>query len=556
MEREPVVPRDAGRTDLNNVKVSLGPRHETINVSLIRPPCVVLVNSLSVVGPMPPVGLAYIAASLRAHGHDVHLVDAAGEALDQLVEIESASGTLRRIGKSPEAIVAQLAPETDLIGISNMFLHEWPTVRRIAELARERFPDATVIVGGDNATAFWPWMFEQTSAIDAVVKGEGEATAVELAACIAEGRPYDRLAGLAVRRPSDNSSAAVDNGLPARLRRLGEIPRPAWDLFPMDEYFASRNWLGVDRGRSMPMLATRGCPYKCTFCSSPQMWTTRYVVREPADIVDEIAYYVDRYGIVDFVFVDLTAMTKRQWTLDFCDALDERNLDITWQIPVGTRSEGIDEHVLKRLWETGCRNITYAPESGSERLLEAFDKRLDLDHILQDIRAAHSLGMIVHVNTIIGHPAERWSDRWANLVFLVRCALAGADTASPQMFHPYPGSRDFDDLYGAGRIEMDEGFYYEGLSKASPRHESWNEHISSRSLYLVQLAMLMAFYGLRPWRIVSSFVRAAGKGHERSLLDQLFRTKLRGPLRVTRRRPRRVTPAPAIEPAGGTEIAA
>ena len=101
----------------------------------------------------------------------------------------------------------------------------------------------------------------------------------------------------------------------------------------------------------MPMLATRGCPYKCSFCSSPQMWTTRYSVREPSDLVDEIEDYVRRYDVKNVDFCDLTAMTTRQWTLDFCDELERRRLGITWQLPVGTRSEGIDEHVLERLAE-------------------------------------------------------------------------------------------------------------------------------------------------------------------------------------------------------------
>ncbi|MEL7207730.1 MAG: radical SAM protein, partial [Actinomycetota bacterium] len=103
----------------------------------------------------------------------------------------------------------------------------------------------------------------------------------------------------------------------------------------------------------MQILGTRGCPYKCSFCSSPQMWTTKYVVREPDDVVDEIADYVDQYGVANVNFVDLTAATNRRWTLGLCDALDERGLDITWQLPVGTRIEAIDREVLERIYVVG-----------------------------------------------------------------------------------------------------------------------------------------------------------------------------------------------------------
>src|SRR5206468_3190721 len=117
-------------------------------------------------------------------------------------------------------------------------------------------------------------------------------------------------------------------------------------------------------------------------CSSPQMWTTKFVVRDPGDVADEIAGYVERFSVQNINFVDLTAATNRRWTLEFCDALEARSLDITWQLPVGTRTESIDEHVMRRLRETGCTNVTFAPESGSERMLEVMDKRADLSHIL------------------------------------------------------------------------------------------------------------------------------------------------------------------------------
>lgn len=198
------------------------------------------------------------------------------------------------------------------------------------------------------------------------------------------------------------------------------------------------------------MLATRGCPYKCTFCSSPQMWTTRYVVHDPSEVADEIADHVTHHGVRNINFCDLTAITKRRWTLDFCDALEARGLDITWQLPVGTRSEALDAEVLQRLWDTGCRNITYAPETGSQRMLDAMDKRVDLQHMFTSLRAANKIGLKTHVNIIIGHPAERWGDIWQSLKLLVRAAVIGCyNDAAPSIFAPYPGSKDFADLVTA-----------------------------------------------------------------------------------------------------------
>lgn len=500
------------------------------HVALIRPPVVVFPRSLSAVGPTPPVGLAYVAGALRNAGHEVQVVDGAGEALDQLSDFETPVGVLRRVGLSPAQIVERLDAATSVVGISNMFLHEWPQVREIAHLVRARFPQSAVVIGGDNATAFWPWAFRETNAIDYCVLGEGETTTVELVDRIANGRPCTDMAGLAVHERVRGASESKAE-LPLRIRRVDDIPRPAWDLFPVPAYLARPDFLGVNRGRSMPVLGTRGCPYQCTFCSSAQMWTTRYIVRDPADVVDEIADYVDRFKVTNINFVDLTAATKRSWVLALCDELQARVPGITWQLPVGTRSEVLDEDVLVGLRDSGCRNVTYAPESGSRRMLEVMKKRVDLDHLMTSIRTAHRLGLVTHANVIIGHPKERWSDLWQSLVLLVRLAWVGCDTAAAIMFSAYPGSSDFDHLVESGRIRMDEGSYYAALSRGSKAHVSYNPRMPGRVLRVVQVTMMLVFYGAtvvrRPQRLLA-MLRSQRTGQERTHLDQFIRIKRKG----------------------------
>lgn len=502
------------------------PTRHSAAVALVRPPMIVIPTGLSTHGPVPPVGLAYIAAVLQEGGHRVSVVDAVGAAIEQVHDFETVGSVFRRIGLSPEELVARIPDDVEVIGITLMFVHEWPQARTIAALARRRFPAATIVVGGETATSFWPWMFEQSDAIDHVVLGEGEVTALELVDRIAAGEPVGDLPGVVTRAPD---RAACTTGLPTRIRHLDKVPRPAWELFDLDGYFAHL-YFGVNRGKSMPMLATRGCPYKCSFCSSPQMWTTRYVVREPDDVVDELAGYVRDHGVENINFCDLTAITKRGWTLRFCDALDERGLDITWQLPVGTRAEALDAEVLRRMYETGCRNVTYAPESGSERMLEVFDKKVKLPHVLASLRAAHAIGLKTHVNVIIGHPAERWSDLLASLRLLLRAARAGCDDAAPIIFCPYPGSADFERLVAEGQLPVDESTCYLGLARTSSAARSFNPTMSARVLRLTQLALLAAFYAtaflLHPSRIVS-FVRAQLTGRESTYLDQMVRSKRR-----------------------------
>ena len=509
-----------------------------VRVTLIRPNVIIFPQSLSFYGPVPPVGLAYVAAVLRDAGHDVDVIDSVGDALDQFEDFDSPVGRLRRIGLSPDEVVARIDPDTQVLGVTNMFLHEWPVIRDIIEKAKAEYPNLVVMAGGDNATAYWPWMFEQSDALDYCVLGEGEATALELVNRVGSGMSMAGLQGLASRAPADEGGSC-DTGLSIRTKKLDTIPRPAWDLFPIEEYLAYADFWGVHRGRSMPMLATRGCPYKCTFCSSPQMWTTKYMVRDPDDVADEIAQYVDQYGVENVNFSDLTAITRRKWTLEFADALEARDLGISWQLPTGTRAEALDAEVLQRLWDTGCRNIKYAPESGSNRMLEIYDKRVKLEHILVSLKAAKEVGIVTGVNIILGHPAETWKDVWKSLTFLVKAAWAGCNDACVMIFGPYPGSADWKALVDSGVVVIDDDYHYVALSRGSSQAVSYNPRMSARQLRTAQMSMMIVFYAissvLHPSRLVN-YVKSLFTGDETTAVDQLIRIKRKGFKRLTPRR--------------------
>src|SRR5437016_2011046 len=95
------------------------------------------------------------------------------------------------------------------------------------------------------------------------------------------------------------------------------------------------------------------------------MWTTKWIARDPDALLDEIADLQRTYRADNFDFYDLTVIVKRQWILDFCRAIERRGMRFLWQLPSGTRSEAIDAEVASWLYRTGCRNLSYAPESGS-----------------------------------------------------------------------------------------------------------------------------------------------------------------------------------------------
>ena len=132
-------------------------------------------------------------------------------------------------------------------------------------------------------------------------------------------------------------------------------------------------------------MGSRGCPYQCTFCSNPTMWTTRYIVRGIDDLIAEIKSYIERYDITALQFYDLTAITKKRWTIEFCERLMAEGIRIKWSLPSGTRSEALDAETLALLKKTGCNYLVYAPESGSPETLKAIKKRIELDRLTESV---------------------------------------------------------------------------------------------------------------------------------------------------------------------------
>ncbi|MGH7812493.1 MAG: B12-binding domain-containing radical SAM protein [Candidatus Binataceae bacterium] len=483
-------------------------------VTLVRPPALVSKGSFQwQVG--PPLGVAYLAASLRAAGHRPAIVDALGEAVFR--REPCFDGRMVVTGLPMDEAVARIPEDSEVIGFSCMFSQDWSYAKLLVEAIRRKFPQALIVAGGEHITAVPSFTLETCPAIDLCVLGEGEEAIVEIVNCFAAGGDFSQLKGIAFRR----NGKPVLTPARARLRDLEAIPRPAWDLAPIAAYLDNGLGFGVGRGRTMPILATRGCPYQCTFCSSPTMWTTRWQAREAAAVVDEIQDYLERYRADNIDFYDLTATMKKEWVLTFCDLVEKRGLKFTFQIPQGTRSEILDSETCRALRRAGCSNLTYAPESGSPSTLKRIKKRVHLDKMRVSIRAAVKAGMIVKTNIIMGFPDETPGEAWQTVRFVTRMALLGLHDMSVGLFSPYPGSELFDDLRKRGKIpELSEEYF---LSLASSYTDlsvttSWSETMPAKQLARIRLAALAAFYGtqyaVRPWRVLRILYNLAADRQE------------------------------------------
>lgn len=481
-----------------------------MKICLVRPPSII--NPIAYIGSLtPPIGLAYLASSLRKAGHSVFILDAIGENPHNCVPI--AEDLVLR-GLSFEEIVERIPKDSDLIGISCMFSSEWVQIRKLTNLIGAAFPDKLIVGGGEHFTAAPELSMESCPCLGICVLGEGEETIVDLANVLQNNGDISQVKGLVIRR----DSRFVRTIPRSRITQIDDIPAPAWDIVPLNNYLDNLLSYGVNRGRSMPMIASRGCPYQCTFCSNPLMWTTKWLAREPSKVVDEIEMYIKKYDVSNVDFYDLTAIVKRDWIIEFCQELLRRNINITWQLPSGTRSEAIDYEVAQWLYKSGCRNLNYAPESGSELTLKNIKKRVKLPRLIESLRGSVKAGLNVKINIIIGLPDEKHNDIWKTLWFLVKMSFYGAHDVSIGVFSPYPGSELYDRLVKE-KIITHSDEYFEKLAYVDISETvSYTKHISSKWLRFYNWVGFALFYGsnyfFRPSRFVRTVRNLISNKHE------------------------------------------
>ncbi len=480
-------------------------------ITLIAPPVFFSKNSYST--PLTlPIGIAYLAAALQKAGYKAKIVDCRGADTDNIRL--TPDGRFKMQGMDIQKSIEAIDPETDIIGVSIMFSQEWPQVRDYIKQIRTAFPDAVIVVGGEHPTAMPEYSLRDCPAIDYVVRGEGELALLDLVHRIRTGQRPEEVSGVSYLA----NDVFIEAPLSPRMGDIKEMPRPAWHLIDVEPYFQPNFTMGISHGRNIAMLATRGCPYQCTFCSSPSMWTTRYVMRPVEDVVDEIEEYVKTYRANSVDFYDLTAIVKKDWILQFIAELDRRKLDITWQLPSGTRSESLDEEVIAGLARTGCEYLVYAPESGSKRTLEMIKKRVNLENLERSIRLAVKHGIVTKVNFIIGFPSETRKEILETLLFVLKLAILKIDDCNITCFSPYPGSELFRELREEGAIpELNDEYFAALMTQFDfTITRTFCRNVSSSEIVFYRILGMSLFYGL-------SYLRSPGKIFR--LVTSIFRKR-------------------------------
>ncbi|MDY6823086.1 MAG: radical SAM protein [Thermodesulfobacteriota bacterium] len=489
-----------------------------MHITLINPPSLMATGNYSTIS-HPPVGLACLSAYLQEQGHTVTLIDAVGEGISGYHAFASAPGFILQ-GLTHAAILEKIPDNTDILGISCMFSHAWAATRQLIRDIAGHFPRALVVAGGEHITAMYALCLKETP-LSACVLGEGEETMADLAHALEHGIELTVIPGIACLLP-DNSVVVTPPR--QRIADLDRLPFPDWQGVPLSAYTL---YEGPASGTTIPMLATRGCPHDCTFCSAPRMWGIKWVARSPENIVAEMTRHVAARQVSDFQFPDINPFVNPSWTQDLCRKIIKELPGITWQMPVGTSFNAIDEETAKLLVASGCDQIQYAPESGSPRVLAAMNKHIHLDRFLQAVAAARAADMRISVLFILGYPGETPADVRKTLHLIRKLAVMGVHEIAVSSFVPLPGTTIFKTLLEKRRIKVNDDYLLAMASATSLfSTRSWNPGMSDRRLLILKWLGLLQFFLIswmvHPRRLVRRLTNLA-TGAQQTKADRVLR---------------------------------
>jgi anaerobic magnesium-protoporphyrin IX monomethyl ester cyclase len=322
------------------------------------------------------------------------------------------------------------ALDADVFGMSC-----WTANRRgvgyAAQAIREFHPSALVVVGGPHATPLAPEMLERHPAIDLVCCGESDATLLELLGRMTAGEPLTGIAGTVYR----------EAGAIVRAPERASIPKIDVLEFPQ-RYFTTHI-----------VMTSRGCPWACTFCGAETSWGRGFRGHGTPYVLDMLELALARVRVKMLQVKDDTFTTNKKRVLELCRGIRQRKLNFLWSCD--TRVDVLSEELLYEMRLAGCQRLSLGVESGSQRILDAIDKRITPEEIIEAADMAKKYGVHVRFYMMLGNRGETAESFHETLDFLRR--------ARPHQYifsclSVFPGTHDFHDAEKAGWLKREVYF--------------------------------------------------------------------------------------------------
>ena len=374
-----------------------------IKALLIHPPSPVINGS-------PPLSLAYLGAVLERKGCLVRIIDAA--APYARYNIEDIKEEAR-----------QFKPDLIAITMSTTFVKfAYQLTNALSEIP------SLIIAGGPHPTMLAEEVLGHN--VDIAIKGEGEEVISEIVNFIEGKTDLKSIAGICYL---DTSKRIIHTSFRRPIKILEELPFPAKYLFKHSDYVKS-DYEFIRYGN---IITSRGCPYKCIFFSS-KILGTEFRYRTPKNIIEEIRFIQDQYGVEMFFFLDDVFTFDHKRVNEFCKLARGLSKPINWTCI--TRIDLINPELLKEMKEAGCYSITYGIETGSQQTLKLIEKKIDLDRVEQCINLTKYFKIKPHASFMFGFPWEEVCDIKRTRSLLKSIAPNLTYIVNGGILIPYPGT--------------------------------------------------------------------------------------------------------------------
>ena len=396
-----------------------------------------------------PLGLLYLASAARQAGHQVALADLALIGADR---------------------VSALDPwlkehEPQVVGISAPFSLMAPVVEELALLVKQRLPQARVAVGGAHASSL-PSRVLACPAVDAVFFGESEISFTRFLA----GEAPSQIDGVAYRSGGEMAS----NPKKDWVKDLDRLPFPARDLLDLDAYWSRSGRAGT--GRWTSFITSRGCPFRCVFCSTHTVWGRRWRPRGAENVVAELEELSHRFGMDTLSLEDDNFTLRMDRAKEILRLVLEKGLRFNWATPNGLRADRLDEELLELMKAAGFTQAKVAIESGHPRVNhQVIKKNLDLEKAKEIVSLAASKGLPPAAFFVLGFPKETPEEMLTTVEYALELKERGLAGGDFFMATPYPGTDLLDQAETGGLLLMaDEDLPFANAFRPSLESPLWD----------------------------------------------------------------------------------
>jgi len=426
----------------------------------------------------PDLGLGYLAACLKKEGHHVDLALRV-PLLNSRVKLEE----LIREG------------DYDLFGIKVMSCSVVAT-RETTRLIRRINPHAVIVLGGPQVSGHPESIFKLIPEAGFAFHGEAENGLVNFLKKFSEGRRSEEEFNAVPNLVWRKGSKVIVNSI-NRVADLNALPFPEWELMQPKTFYNTPFGGHSKRFPIAPIVLTRGCPNRCTFCEASAINGSAIRSRTVENIMSEIDVLREKHDVKEIQFFDSNCAHRLGPLRPLCQELISRTTDITWSAPNGIRIDSIDAELVDLMKRSGCFYVHVGIESGSPRILKQIRKALPLEVVREKIAMLRKASIGVTGYFMIGFPGETLEEIRQTISLAMELPLTGASFA---IFCPLPGTDIYRDIYSEQEISIDTlnsldfRTYHNNLSEVPhDRLRSIQKHAYSD-------------FHLRP-RIIANFIR-------------------------------------------------